>query len=95
MQISLLYIIAAAAAVQAANVVKENVVYSAKGASDVVGNGFGCAHSKLPSFFRISTSKKPLANESSFLKVTPSGAGSQLGCVKHVFEDGFTVGVTE
>ena len=28
-------------------------------------------------------------------QVTPAGASSQLGCVKHVFTDGFTVGVTE
>jgi hypothetical protein len=27
--------------------------------------------------------------------VTPAGQASQLGCVKHVFTDGFTVGVTE
>ena len=27
--------------------------------------------------------------------VTPTGQASQLGCVKHVFTDGFTVGVTE
>ncbi|KAN0098305.1 hypothetical protein V8E51_013968 [Hyaloscypha variabilis] len=26
--------------------------------------------------------------------ITPAGQGSQLGCVKHVFTDGFTVGVT-
>jgi hypothetical protein len=27
--------------------------------------------------------------------VTSSGQSAQLGCVKHVFTDGFTVGITE
>lgn len=55
----------------AANIVKQKVTYSAPGATDVVGNGFGCAH------------------------ITPTGQSAQLGCVKHVFTNGFTVGVTD
>jgi hypothetical protein len=31
----------------------------------------------------------------SWTLVTPAGQNAQLGCVKHVFTDGFTVGVTE
>jgi hypothetical protein len=27
--------------------------------------------------------------------VTPKGQSSQLGCIKHVFTNGFTVGITE
>lgn len=27
--------------------------------------------------------------------VTPAGQAAQLGCVKHVFTDGFTVGITK
>jgi hypothetical protein len=38
-----------AASALAANNVAEKVVYSASGASDVVGNGFGCAHSMFES----------------------------------------------
>lgn len=89
MQLSILYLMTAAVAVQAANVVKQHVVYSATGAADVVGNGFGCAHSKYLSSCIV---RNRCAN---FLKVTPTGAASQLGCVKHVFTDGFTIGVTE
>ncbi len=46
MQIYIVTILLAAVQVYGANVVKQKVVYSAKGTSDVVGNGFGCAHSK-------------------------------------------------
>ena len=47
MQIYIVTLLLAATEVHGANVVKQKVVYSAKGASNVVGNGFGCAHSKL------------------------------------------------
>ena len=47
MQFSILALSAAAVIVQGANVVHQHVVYSAAGASDVVGNKFGCVHSKL------------------------------------------------
>ncbi|TDL20616.1 hypothetical protein BD410DRAFT_790575 [Rickenella mellea] len=59
-----------ATSVQAANIVKQKVVFSAAGANDEVGNGFGCVN------------------------IRPAGQVSQLACIKHVFTDGFTVGVT-
>ncbi|TDL20655.1 hypothetical protein BD410DRAFT_804803 [Rickenella mellea] len=60
-----------ATSAQAANNVQQHVVYSAKGAADVVGNHFGCAH------------------------IRPTGQATQLGCVKHVFTNGFTVSVLD
>lgn len=75
------------ATAQAANNVAQTVTYSATGASAVTGNHFGCAHSS----FLLSPCPIPLANT---LTVTPAGQQAQLGCVKHVFTDGFTVAIT-
>ena len=75
-----------------ANEVSEKVTYSASGADDVVGNGFGCAHSKSAINRKSSSARIELMRST---PVTPAGQSSQLGCVKHVFTDGFTVGVTE
>lgn len=51
MQFSTIVLLAVAAVTtQAANNVPETVVFSAPGAKDVVGNGFGCVNSKNLSF---------------------------------------------
>jgi len=91
MHISFAFVLAAAASIQAANNVAQKVTYTAPGAAAVVGNSFGCAHSK--SSFPPTVRKHQI--ELNNYSVTPAGQGSQLGCVKHVFTNGFTVGVTE
>jgi hypothetical protein len=46
MYTSITFLLAIVASVQAANNVAEKVTYTAAGASAVIGNHFGCAHSE-------------------------------------------------
>lgn len=45
MYTSFTFLLAIVASAQAANNVAQKVTYTAAGASAVIGNGFGCAHS--------------------------------------------------